>query len=751
MKTIVFSVFSFFFFFTFGCVNRLPLENRPCPCTAGWQCCDNMNICVSAGESCPTPFGASELSIDPASATVATEREQKFSASAEVTWSVLEPNGGTISEAGTYTAPEAPGTYHVVATVRGLAPVNAAVTVRPLRVDLVAGALGGPGSLDGVGADVRFSDIRDLTADGEGNLYVIDGYTIRKVVLATGAVSSVAGFPDWVPSRDGIGNQARFLNAARIVYYQGALYVSDRSAIRRVDIANGEVTTFAGSLSESWDSGRDTDSTARFSNVVGLALDGAGALFASDQYTCTIRKIDLATGQVMAVVGSSKICAAPMAGVKSGGTLATARLQWPTDLQYLKCDAYCRSVTPRFGAEMLFVLDWSGLLEIDLATGAVSYNRENSPTYSLERLFADGSVAANGGKLLLSYLSSGRLHLPAASGDFRALFRFAGGEPITSDGLTLRRGAIFAGANAQLGSVNGGISVARLSRPSQVFAEAPDRLLVFDNSGGRRFDLASGMVNQVFTSSELHAEAYDGHGRVYAHSTSHYADVVSFDLNSGLTTSVAAKHEVNGMAVQDYSAADGLGHLFQLVTDIPEPNPITLGVDHIRKIDLTSGEDAIIFTAPAILGFTVDSSGSCWLLSSDVNYKDYRVASGHLSVVKIDPLAGTTEVTGGWNWPGARDGGSGEAAFGVGDQLRLSVASDERGHFYVADVDNHALRRIDLATGQVKTVLGSRERWGVRLGDRELASLNHPRGLSILSNGDVLLTDRMENAILIVH
>jgi hypothetical protein len=46
-----------------------------------------------------------------------------------VTWSVTEAGGGTVSAAGVYTAPEADGTYHVVATSAAAPSASATATI----------------------------------------------------------------------------------------------------------------------------------------------------------------------------------------------------------------------------------------------------------------------------------------------------------------------------------------------------------------------------------------------------------------------------------------------------------------------------------------------------------------------------------------------------------------------------------------------------------------------------------------------
>jgi hypothetical protein len=69
-----------------------------------------------------TPAPVVGVSIAPASPTVDECRTLTFTATVTnatnraVRWSVQEPDGGTVTAAGVYTAPAQPGTFHVVAT-----------------------------------------------------------------------------------------------------------------------------------------------------------------------------------------------------------------------------------------------------------------------------------------------------------------------------------------------------------------------------------------------------------------------------------------------------------------------------------------------------------------------------------------------------------------------------------------------------------------------------------------------------------
>ena len=51
------------------------------------------------------------------------------------------------------------------------------------------------GTVDGIGGNSLFRVPASMATDGSGNLYVTDNGTVRQIVIATGAVSTLAGHP----------------------------------------------------------------------------------------------------------------------------------------------------------------------------------------------------------------------------------------------------------------------------------------------------------------------------------------------------------------------------------------------------------------------------------------------------------------------------------------------------------------------------------------------------------------------------
>jgi len=105
----------------------------------------------------------------------------------------------------------------------------------------LAGAAGLFGTTDGSGRDARFGYPSGIITDGPV-LYVADkrNSTIRKILIATGAVTTIAGKAGEIATFDGYGSSARFNYPAGITTDGSNLFIVDNgsSIIRKLVIAN---------------------------------------------------------------------------------------------------------------------------------------------------------------------------------------------------------------------------------------------------------------------------------------------------------------------------------------------------------------------------------------------------------------------------------------------------------------------------------------------------------------------------------
>jgi len=162
------------------------------------------------------------------------------------------------------------------------------------------------GSTDGTGTSAKFNDPYGITTDGS-NLYVADyrNHTIRKIVISTVEVSTLAGTAGSSGSMDGTGSYAKFNKPTGITTDGINLYVSGymNHTIRKISISNGIVTTIAG-LAGSDGSTDSFGTSARFNQPHGITTDGS-ALFVTEQLNHLIRRVDISSGEVTTLAGSA--------------------------------------------------------------------------------------------------------------------------------------------------------------------------------------------------------------------------------------------------------------------------------------------------------------------------------------------------------------------------------------------------------------------------------------------------------------
>jgi len=132
----------------------------------------------------------------------------------------------------------------------------------------------GTGAANGTGTSASFNYPYGITTDGT-NLYVADScnHLIRKIVISTGAVTTLAGTGS-SGSADGTGTSASFYFPIGITTDGTNLYVADKGnhLIRKIAISTGAVTTLAGTGSSG--SANGTGTSASFNGPVGITTDG---------------------------------------------------------------------------------------------------------------------------------------------------------------------------------------------------------------------------------------------------------------------------------------------------------------------------------------------------------------------------------------------------------------------------------------------------------------------------------------------
>ncbi len=185
-------------------------------------------------------------------------------------------------------------------TVRKIVISSAVVTT-------LAGTAGANGSTDGTGAAARFELPKFICTPDNTNLYLSDqtNHTIRKIVISSAVVTTLAGTAGATGSTDATGSSARFNQPQGICSDGTNLYVCDsvNHTIRKIVISSAVVTTLAGTAGANGSTDA-TGSSARFKTPIGICTDNTN-LYLTDGNNFTIRKIVISSAVVTTLAGTA--------------------------------------------------------------------------------------------------------------------------------------------------------------------------------------------------------------------------------------------------------------------------------------------------------------------------------------------------------------------------------------------------------------------------------------------------------------
>ncbi len=233
-----------------------------------------------------------------------------------------------------------------------------------------------------------------VTVDGAGNYYIGDGSNnkVRRVDGSTGIITTVAGTGTSGSTGDGGQATAALLSGPRGVVVNNAgtlLYIADanNNRIRVVDLTTGIINNFAGAGGGGTFSGDGAAATlARLNSPRGVFLDPAGNLYITDMSNQRVRKVDIGTGIITTVAGSSST--AGFAG--DGGAATAARLSGPTDM---KMDALGNMFIADVGNNRIRYVDLTGTISTIVGTsGGGAFAGDWGPA-TAARLNGPASVA----------------------------------------------------------------------------------------------------------------------------------------------------------------------------------------------------------------------------------------------------------------------------------------------------------------------------------------------------------------------
>jgi hypothetical protein len=631
--------------------------------------------------------------------------------------------------------------------------------LRSARLELLAGGLGGSGNRDGIGTAARFDLPHRVSSDGAGHLFVTEypAHAIRKIVIATGEVTTLAGLPETAGYTNGTGDAARFnCPAGMAMDGAGNLFVADygNHMIRKVVVATGEVSTLAGTA-RNLGHADGTGADAQFSGPYGMTSDGAGNLFVTDNGNTTIRKVVIATGEVSTLAGTAGIAGNAQAGIISDGVgnlfvtdgengtirkvvIATGEVSTLAGTAGIAGSADGTGADAQFdrpsdvtidGMGNLFVTDYhnNAIRKVVIATREV--------TTFADILEPRGILADGKGDLFVADSDRSTIRkVVIATGEVTTL---AGSPELEQTGSTdgIGDSARFYGPNGAASDAAGNLFLADYYNPTSrkvVIATGEVSTLA-----GRAGD--PGSVDGAASDARFHSPygvASDGTGNLF----------VTDSENGTIRKVVIATGEVSTLAARFTGltgvTSDGAGNLFvgdayhhtilKVVIATAEVSTLAGSPGYSGSADGNQADAR--FYAPG--GVTIDGTGNLFVADTD----NYTIRKVVIATGEVSTLAGSPGHI------GADDGSEAGALFSFPND----VVSDGAGNLFVADRGNHAIRKVAIATGAVTTVVGTPGRRGVALGPLP-AGLSYPVGLALGPLGELFIVDRGEHAVLVAR
>jgi sugar lactone lactonase YvrE len=543
------------------------------------------------------------------------------------------------------------------------------------------------------------------------------------------ALSLLAGnVNDFQGRRDGPGAFASFSGPRGVALdSSGNLYVADfgNHTIRKIDPA-GNVSTLAGQARSSG-SADGTGAEARFNNPQDIAVDASGTVYVADASNHTIRRITT-DGVVSTLAG--------LAGQKGNtdGPIAEARFNSPSGL----------------------AVDNAGnLLVVDRLNSTVRMITPGGTVSTLAgKANAEGSADGNG--------TNARFKFPNdVAVDALGTIYVSDGDNFTV--RRIRNGVVstLAGRAGEQGSVDGNGSNARFERPTGISVDGLGNVYLGDRQGEavRKIDPSGNVSTLAGTSDAPGFEdgigaqarfgqpdgiAVDSAGNVFVsdRSNSNIRKISSSAVVSTLAGTVPQRGSTNGVGDQarfsgpDGIAIDALGNAFvadrgnELIRKISPDGQVTTlaGTSGARGSSDGAGINAA-FDSPSDVA--VDPAGNTYVADNDNN-----------TIRKISPSGEVTTLAGAPGEEGSDDGAGINARFDDPE----GIAVDAAGNVYVADTDNHTIRKITPA-GLVSTLAGSPDDSGSADGMGVNARFDAPDGIAVDAAGHVYVADTRNSTI----
>jgi sugar lactone lactonase YvrE len=562
-------------------------------------------------------------------------------------------------------------------------------------IHTVAGTGSGGYNGDGITAtSAKLNKPSGVQVDGDGNITIADrdNKRVRKVD-AGNLIHTVAGDGNSGYNGDGIPAVTATLDRPNGIYVDagGNLYIAETDTnmrIRKVDAATQEITTVAGNGQEGYWGDAVPPTQAMLNAPRDIYVDAAGNLYLADTDNHRIRMVHAATGFITLVAGNGGN------GYEGDGVAATTtKLHSPEGL-WVDADGH------------VYIADTNNdrIRKVDADSGIIT------------------TVAGNG---TVGYEGDGG---PATAAKINAP------KDVCVDHL----------GNIIIADTGNNVVREVLIDSGRIYT------VIGDTAGGYRGDDMPAILTPLFGPADL---SRDRAGNTYIADTENHR-IRKVDGDTGIITTVA------GNGTPDY-AGDGWP-----ATEAALNEPEDVFVDaagnifiadtenhRIRRVDHETGIiDTVAGTGSK--GFAGDGGWATWAeiaepegVFVDDSGNIYIADTGNHCIRKVDAeTANITTVAG----IGGSAGDEGDGGAATNAKLRdpQDVWVDKSGNIYIADTENHRIRKVAKDSGIITTVAGNGSAaYAGDGGAAALASLNAPGGVSVDHYGSIFIADTENHRI----
>jgi sugar lactone lactonase YvrE len=574
--------------------------------------------------------------------------------------------------------------------------------------------------------------------DAAGNIYIASQASAYVFKLSsTGTLSVFAGLGYGGYNKDGIKATSALIGGVTGLAIDGAgnVYLADAagSRIRKVNTA-GIISTVAGNGTKCDHSQVCGDGglalSANLNLPESIALDSKGNIYIADMTDDRIRVVNTGTttitiagqtikpGYIQAVAGNGQPCAnvhgtKPTCG--DGGSAKAAYLNMPYGVAV---DSTGNIYIADTHDQEVRIVSPAGIINTFAGTGAACYNQrlgcgDGGPPASAQLWAPKGVFTDAAGDLFIADTNSNRIRYVAnASNVITTVVDSTGTWGFGGDG--------------------GAATAAQINAPVGIFVDSTGNLLVSDTGNQRIRQVMAGTTPTIST---IAGGSMGGDGGLPTKAT------------------LADPYAVAEDAAGNVYVVDQANNRIRKLTNPLSNSAVISTVVGTGQAGYTGdGGPAINATLNGPTGIALDTNGNLYILDANnfvVRAVNMGTSSITLGAVTI-PAGGIGTVFGNFNLSctptsSCGDGGPGTGAIFQGP---LFVTLDSSNNVYVSDYMGGKVRKWEVSGDLVSTVAGTGvQAYSGNGGTATLAEIDHPAGVVVQSNGDIVIDDQWADTV----